>query len=182
MNYFMSNLFRDKKFLAMIGLSILAALNIADFLSFMFSGSGFFNLWVIKGTLALAVAGGIAHGVFLFRRGSKDRRLEALLPAFQAERRAGYERMAAANPEFQTFCHECRHFDLERLGCTLVLRGRKTRIKRSEDNAFGYCLYWNLEEEHPVLQLTGRLDRGKEGEPPAQGGVRPGRQQENQSQ
>lgn len=156
MNYFMANLFRDAKFWALIGLAAIAALNLADFLSFAFGAPGFFNLWVIKITIGVAVAGVIVYGSLLRRRDKKSLHLEKLLPVFSAERRAYFEKTVAVDTKFQTFCHECRHYDASRRRCLLRLHDRKVRIKLQPEDVFSYCLYWNL-EDHPVLNLTERL-------------------------
>ncbi|MCJ7523621.1 MAG: hypothetical protein MUP71_00185 [Candidatus Aminicenantes bacterium] len=163
MNYFLSNLFRDKVLWAALGLGVVAALNLVDFLSFAFAAPGFFNMWVIKITIGAAVAGTIVYALFLNRRDKRSRQLHDLLPVFQADRRAYFEKMVAADPEFQTFCHECRHYDPGRRRCLLILHERKVRIKLQPEDVFSYCLYWNL-ENHPVLQLTGRVKEWK-GEP-----------------
>ena len=156
MNYFLSNLFRDWKGYALIGLSALVGLNIMDFISYVLMGNGFFNLWVIRITFGTAVVGSLAYGYYLHRRGKKSRRLDNLLPAFSAERRAYFKKMVAEDPKFQTFCHECRHYDGSRRRCLLRLHERKTRIKLQDESIFSYCLYWNL-EEHTILKLTERV-------------------------
>ena len=159
MNYFFANLFRDRKLFVLLGLSVLTGLIIMDFLSFMLLGNGFFNLWVIKISAAAAVVAAMVYGLFLYKREDKQRNLESLLPGFLADRRAFLEKRSDADHEFQTFCHECRHFNLDRLGCLLVLRERKSWIKLHDDSPIRHCLYWNLEDQHPVMQLTGRLKR-----------------------
>jgi len=161
MNYFINNLFRDKLLWVGIGLGVVAALNLVDFLSFAFAAPGFFNLWMIKITIGAAVAGAIIYGVLLHRQDKKSRSLEKLLPVFRAERHAYFEKLVAASSGFQTFCHECRHYDAERRRCLLLLHGRKVRIKLQPDDVFSYCLYWNL-EGHPVLELTERVKETKE--------------------
>ncbi len=62
MNYFINNLFRDKLLWVGIGLGLVAALNLVDFLSFAFAAPGFFNLLVIKITIGTSVAGTIVYG------------------------------------------------------------------------------------------------------------------------
>lgn len=153
MNYFTANLFRDKLFWALIGLGAIAALNLADFLSFAFAAPGFFNLWMIKITIGATVVGAIIYGALLHRQDKKSRSLEKLLPVFTAERRAYFEKTVAADTKFQTFCHECRYYDNSRRRCLLLLHERKVRIKLHFEDVFSYCLYWNL-EDHPVLALT----------------------------
>jgi hypothetical protein len=157
MNYFLSNLVRSKFLWLVIGLSFLAGLIIMDFLSLMLMGTAFFKLWPIKITAAAAVAGTVAYGIFLNRRENKAGRLEGLLPGFLKDRRAILEKKTQEDHEFQTLCHTCRHFDLGRLRCLLVLRERKAWIKLNDDSPIRYCLYWNLEEQHPVMKLTERL-------------------------
>jgi hypothetical protein len=157
MNYFFSNLIRSKLLWLVIGLSFLAGLIIMDFLSLMLMGTAFFKLWPIKITAAAAVAGAIAYGLFLNRREKKAKRLDDLLPGFLDDRRAFLEKKSQDDHEFQTLCHECRHFDLSRLRCLLVLRERMAWIKLNDDSPIRHCLYWNLEEQHPVMKLTERL-------------------------
>ncbi len=161
MNYFLSNLFRDKMLRAVIPLAALAGLNLMDILTTMF-GVSVFKFWVVKITGGAAVAGAVIYGLFLHKHEKKDKRLQTLLPDFIEERRRFLDKMAAGKSEFQTLCHTCRHFDLIRLGCQLILRERKVWIKLNEESPIRYCLYWNLDDRHPVLAMTGRLKRGTE--------------------
>lgn len=162
MNYFLANLFRDKVLWLVLGLSALAGLIIMDFLSFMLTGTGFFNLWVIKIAIGTAVVGALVYGLFLYRRENKQQCLDDLLPGFQADRRDFLVKKSEEDHSFQTFCHECRHFDLDRLRCLLVLRERKAWIKLNDESPIRYCLYWNLEDQHPVMRLTERVKELKE--------------------
>lgn len=157
MNYFLSGLFRDKGLRTLVPLALLAGLNLADFL-FSLAGRSPFRLWVIRGTLIAAAVAAIVAGVRLHGRQKKERRLDELLPGFLEERRSWLSARVAADPGFNTFCHECRHFDLNRLDCRLVLRGRKARILLSDDAPVRHCLYWNLGDDHPVMRLTGRFE------------------------
>ncbi len=75
---------------------------------------------------------------------------------------AYFETRTAEDPAFQTFCHECRHYDAERRRCLLLLQERKVRIKLQPEDVFSYCLYWNL-EGHPVLALTERVKEANRG-------------------
>jgi hypothetical protein len=158
MNYFFSSLFRSKTLWLVIGLSVLGGLIIMDFLSMMLTGTGFFNLWTIKITAVAVVVGAVVYGVFLSWSEKKSRRLNDLLPGFLEDRRAWLQKKSQDDREFQTLCHECRHFDLGRLRCLLVLRERKAWIKLNEDSPIRHCLYWNLEDRHPVMKLTERLE------------------------
>ena len=157
MNYFIYNLFHDWKMYALIGLAALAGLNIMDVISYILLGNGFFNLWVVRVTLGAAVAGGVAYGCYLHRQMKRSRQLNNLLPVFMAERRAHFEKMLARDPKFQTFCHECRHYEIGPRRCLLRLHGRQVRIKLQFEDIFSYCLYWDL-EDHPILKLTERID------------------------
>ncbi len=157
MNYLLSNLFRDKILWLMLGLSALAGLVIMDIITFMLMPAPVFNLWVVKITAAAAVVAAILYGLILRTREKKDKRLGDRLPGFRVERQAFLAKRSEADREFQTFCHECRHFDLGRLRCLLVLRERKAWIKLHDDSPIRYCLYWNLDDQHPVMRLTERV-------------------------
>lgn len=157
MNYFLSGLFRDKGLRTLVPVAVLAGLNLTDLL-FSLAGRSPFRLWVIRGTLIAAAVAAIVAGVRLRGRQKKERRLDGLLPGFLEERRSWLSARVAADPGFNSFCHECRHFDLGRLACRLVLRGRRVRILLSDDDPVRHCLYWNLEDDHPVMRLTGRLE------------------------
>jgi hypothetical protein len=159
MNYFLSNLFRDWKVYALVGLAVVAGLNIMDILTTMF-GLKVFNLWVVKITIGAAFVSGIVYGFLQYRHEKKNRQLESMLPAFIAERKACFEKKVAKDPQFQTFCHECRHYDNGPRRCLLRLHGRKIRIKLQQESMFSYCLYWNL-DDHPVLALTERVEEMK---------------------
>jgi hypothetical protein len=157
MNYFLSNLFRDKVMWGVVGLSALAGLLIMDILTYMFMPRPVFNLWTVKITVGAAVVGAIIYGIFLYKHEDKEKNLAALLPDFLTERQVFLETKAVADPEFQTLCHKCRYFDLGCLRCLLVLRERKAWIRLNDDSPIRYCLYWNLDDRHPVMLLTGRL-------------------------
>jgi hypothetical protein len=112
---------------------------------------------VVKITAAAAVTGAIVYGVFRFKHDKRTQRLDDRLPAFLVDRRAFLEMKLGKNREFQTFCHACRHFDLSRLRCLLRLHERKAWIKLNDDSLIRYCLYWNLDDRHPVMKLTERV-------------------------
>ena len=160
MNYFFSNLFRDKVMWGVVGLSALAGLLIMDILTYMFSPRPAFNLWTVKITVGAAVVGAVIYGLFLYKHEDKEKNLAALLPGFLTERRCFFRKKGVADPEFQTLCHKCRYFDLDRLRCLLVLRERKAWISLNYDSPVRYCLYWNLDDRHPVMLLTGRIAAG----------------------
>lgn len=162
MNYFFSNLFRDKTMWLLLGLAALAGMMIMDLLTFMLTPRAIFGMWTFKIAIGAAIVGTLAYGLFLRQREKKDRQLNALLPGFIEEKRGFLEKKAAADGDFQTLCHQCRHFDAERLRCLLILRERKAWVKLNEDSPVRYCLYWNLEDRHPVLLLTGRIKQGAE--------------------
>jgi len=157
MNYFFANLLRDRHLWAIIGLSAWAGLMIMDLLTYMLTPRAVFSLWTFKIALAAAIAGAMVYGVVLGRREKRARRLRELLPAFLEERRQLFFSRTAADPDFQTFCHECRHFDLGQLRCLLDLQGQPSRILLSDESPMRHCLYWNLDEDHPVMRLTDRL-------------------------
>ena len=159
MNYFLSNLFNDWKWWARMGFAVVATLNVADILSASFAYPGFFNLWMVRGTVIAGFSGLTGYFIYQKRHDKKNRRIEALLPAFSAERRAYFEKMIAADPTFQTFCFDCRHYDAGRTCCSLRLHDREVWIKLKPLDAFNYCLYWNL-DEHPILAVTAQCPPG----------------------
>ncbi len=161
MNYFLSNLFRDKMLWGAFGLAALSGLIIIDFITFMLTPRAVFDLWPLKITVGAAIVGTVIYGLLLRKREKRDKRLEEILPGFLKERMAFLAEKTAENPEFQTLCHQCRHFDLVRLGCLLVLGERKVRIRLNDESRVTHCLYWNLDDMHPVVQLTRRLKTGK---------------------
>lgn len=163
MNYFLSNLFRDRRLWIIAGASALAALMLMDLLTFMLTPRAVFGMWTFKLAFVAAAIGAVGYGVLLQKADKKSRLLKELLPRFLEERRAFLESSAAADPGFQTFCHECRHFDPDRLRCLLDLHGRKSRIQLRDDSPMRHCLYWNLDDRHPVMQLTGRLQKAVTG-------------------
>ena len=157
MNYFFANFFRDKVMWIILGLAALAGMMIMDLLTFMLTPRAVFGMWTFKITIGAAVVGTLAFGLFLRQREKKDRRLHALLPGFLEERQGFLANEVSADADFQTLCHQCRHFDLDRLRCLLVLRERKAWVKLNDDSLIRHCLYWNLEDKNPVMQLTGRV-------------------------
>ena len=161
MNYFFSSLFRDKMLRAVVPLAALAGLIIVDLLTYMLTPRSVFNLWVVKITVIAAFAGAIGYGVFLQKKEKNDRRLDNLLPGFMEERRGEFKKKIIRDPVFQTFCHECRYFDVERLRCLLVLPERKVWVRLDGDSPVRHCLYWNLDDRHPVMQLTKHLKKSE---------------------
>jgi hypothetical protein len=153
MNYFTADLLRDWKWWAKFGVGGIAILNVVDILSVTFAAPGFFNLWMVKITVAAALIGLVVFVVYELRHEKKSKQLEILLPAFIAERREYFEKMVAADPKFQTFCFECLHYDNERRCCSLRLYDREIKIKLQALDVFSYCLYWNL-SDHPIMSLT----------------------------
>jgi hypothetical protein len=157
MNYFIANLFNDWKYWARLGVIFIAVLDVLDVLSVSFAAPGFFNLWMVKITGGAALIGLIVYMLFLYRHEKKNRQIKTLLPAFLAARREYFIKMTAADPKFQTFCFDCRHYNHERRCCSLRLHDREVRIKLQPLDVFSYCLYWNL-GDHPIMALTESSD------------------------
>ncbi|MCU0237683.1 MAG: hypothetical protein MUC72_11465, partial [Acidobacteria bacterium] len=65
MNYFLSNLFRDKSMWIMIGLAALAGMMIMDLLTFLLTPRAVFGLWTVKITIGAAVVGSVFYGIVL---------------------------------------------------------------------------------------------------------------------
>jgi len=155
MNYFLSNLFRDWKWLAKLGFAFIGAMNVMDILSATFAYPGYFGLWIVRTTVIAGFSGLLAYYLYWNRRDARTRQVERLLPALAAERLAYFEKMMAVDPKFQTFCYKCLHYDGERRCCKLRLHGREVKVKLDPYGTQSYCLYWNL-SDHPILALTER--------------------------
>lgn len=97
----------------------------------------------------------ISLGFFLYDRYQRTRKREKLrkiLPIFEARRTKEIRRMIEADPEFQTFCYQCIHFDQEKRACTLHLHSRKMEIKLHPADKYKYCLYWNVTTNSKLLK------------------------------
>lgn len=157
MNYFWSQIFRDRRFWTMIGLGVAGVLVLFDFLSYSWAPPGYFNLWLVKIAGVAGVVALIGYGAVLFRRDRENRRVAVLLPAFITERRRIIADRIAADPDFQTFCYKCAHYDNGRRACCLRLGERVMWIKVDPGRSFSHCLYWNVTDRPEMLKNVRRL-------------------------
>ena len=141
MNYFLMGM-KDRRFwLKLIGVPLLATLLFMDILTYTRQPPGIFNLWVVRVT----VVGGFIIALTIAARDTKKlraRRLEAARQKeFEVRRLEELRHRVAAEPDFQTLCFRCRHFEREKSTCRLEifnLAARRVRL----DTLFQYCLYF----------------------------------------
>jgi hypothetical protein len=86
MNYFLSNLFKDWKWWAKIGFVVIATLNVADILSAGFASPGFFNLWMVRGSVIDGFSG--LTGYFFYQNRHDKKKTFARSTAAGVQRRA----------------------------------------------------------------------------------------------
>ncbi|MBN1197285.1 MAG: hypothetical protein JXA62_07755 [Candidatus Aminicenantes bacterium] len=141
MGYFTKGIGDQRFWLIFVGLPLIAALNLADFLTATLAPPGVFNYWVMR----ITVVGGFLVALLVATRNSKKLRAQRLEAArqknFESIRLEELRRRVAVEPDFQTLCYRCRHFDREKSTCQLQifnLAARKVRL----DTPFQYCLYY----------------------------------------
>ncbi|MDY0296467.1 MAG: hypothetical protein RB296_04030 [Acidobacteriota bacterium] len=141
MNYFLMGI-KDRRFwLRLIGVPLLAALIFMDILTYARNPPGVFGLW----TVWLTIFGGGVFALYIAIRDTKriraDRQEAARQKEFEARRIGELRRILADDPQFQTLCYCCRHYDQEKSTCALEIFNRQARHVNL-DTPFRYCLYW----------------------------------------
>jgi len=134
---------REPRFwVRVIGLPALAALNIADIMTAILAAPGVFRLWVVRITLV----GGLVFAVSLAVRDTKkqhaDRDLAASQKEFETRMMNELRQRVVADPQYQTLCFRCRHFNPETTACGLEILNAAARRVRLDDSQYRYCLYW----------------------------------------
>lgn len=130
-------------------LPTVGALCLLDFLSYMFAAPGYFNLWAIKIVGTLSIVGVVVYGVILYVKPKQFKKLEERQASFEEMRRRELRRRLEREPQIQTLCYECRHFNDEIKHCSLdIVNQRARQVKFRELNEkYSYCLYWNCDYE-----------------------------------
>jgi len=140
MNYWIHYIFKDKKLALKMAIPGLGFLLLIDFLSWMFSPPGYFNLWPLKITIALGIPLLIRYIYMNFHTLNKQKKVEREAPVFEKKREAEIREIIKNDPEFATFCYDCTYFNDELRSC------RRDRLyERVKDISAGprkYCLYW----------------------------------------
>jgi len=143
MNYVWYHLKNDPKF--WIKVIIIPAILVAallDFLSHMFKPPGVFNFWFFRITVATTVLLVIVYGVYLYVNPRREKKTIADQVQFECQRERDFRKIIAQNPEFQTFCYTCIHFNPEIKACRLDIRNSKARAMNL-GGQFTFCLYWD---------------------------------------
>lgn len=153
-----SSLLRDRQLRAIVALSALVGFDLIDWLSYTFAPPGFFRLFFIRLTVVGAIAGAVVFGWLLYRKQKRVEAIAAALPPFVARRTEALRQAVDEDPEYQTFCFDCRHFDADLRGCRLHLYDRQMRIVLERGSSHSYCLYWNVSEPAELLRTVRLLD------------------------
>lgn len=143
MNYVWYHLKNNPKFwIQVVAIPAVLVLAVLDFLSNMFQPPGIFNLWFFKIVVFLSFTGTIGYGIYLFVSPKREKKIILEQYNFEKEREIEFKRILSKDPEFQTFCYTCKHFNLELKCCRLNIRNSKARNVRL-NNDYTYCLYWD---------------------------------------
>jgi len=142
MNYIWYHLTRDPKFwIKVLIIPAVLVLCLFDFLTHTFNPPGIFNLWFFKITVAISLLGVIAYGVYLYvipQRNKKKREEQAI---FEEMKIKELKKIIEKNPQYQTFCYECKYFNFEIKTCSLDIKNIKAKAIWLGDK-YKYCLYW----------------------------------------
>lgn len=142
MNYLWYHLTRDPKFWTKIVLiPAVLVLNLFDFLTYMFKPPGLSNLWIFKITAAISILGVIVFGIYLYVIPKKNKKIRDEQAIFESQRFIELKKIIEENPQYQTFCFECKHFNFEIKACSLDIKNLKAKSVRFGDK-HKYCLYW----------------------------------------
>ena len=155
MNYLLHHLLRDPKFwfkvVVIPGVIVLA---IFDFLSAMLSPPGLSNLRIFYAILVLLFAGVLGYGIYLCVVPKRDTKIRMEQARFEKQRLVELTTHIEENPDFQTFCYLCKHYNLNLRSCGLDIKNEKARaVRLGEPHA--YCLYWEkLGQTSPQIDDT----------------------------
>lgn len=141
MGYFAKGMGDPRFWLIFVGLPLIASLNLADLITATLAPPGIFNFWVMR----ITVVGGFFVALLIATRNSKKLRAQRMEAArqkeFESRSLMDLRRRVEADPEYQTLCFRCRHFDSEKSTCRLEVFNAAARKVRLE-TPFQYCLYY----------------------------------------
>jgi len=146
MGYFLRHVVRDRLVWTLIGVVVVGTINAADMLSYGLAYPGLFNLWAVRITAIVAAAGAAGYGIYLYHREKSQKNFDREWPPFSVARKEFITEQLAIDPNFQTFCFQCGHFDPQRLACGLSLPRVTIWIKLDRDRPHSHCLLWNASE------------------------------------
>ena len=125
----------------MIFIPAILAAALIDFLSHMFRPPGVFNFWFFRITIGIGVLLVIIYGIYLYLNPRKEKREVSDQAQFERQREDDFRKIRSQNPEFQTFCYTCLHFNFDIKACRLDIKNPKARTVNI-GGQFTYCLYW----------------------------------------
>lgn len=146
MSYFTKEMKDGKFWLKMTVLPAIAGLLLLDILSNMFASPGYFNLWVVKIVGSLSVIGVIIYGIYLYIKPKVDKNEEEDQEFLEKMNEEKLRNMIAEDPEFQTFCYQCVHFNERFSACGKKIVNHMAKRARLSEK-YTYCLHWLPTEE-----------------------------------
>lgn len=150
MNYFLKELTSGNK-VYIAALAIMAAwcVAIVDAISFAINPPGLANGWIFKIVLAGTFIGFVIYAIIQFyldrRKREQTKTVEEDASVFEPMREEQIREILEQNPDFNTHCYQCKHFDHNISGCKKILSKDigYSRLKEVKINKKKYCLYWD---------------------------------------
>ena len=141
MNYFTRGLHDPKFWFKIIVLPAIGGLVLIDFLSHMFASPGFLNLWAVKIVGILSIIGVIIYGIYLYIKPKNDKNFEEDQAFLEKMNEEKFRNLIAEDPEFQTFCYQCVHFNQRFSACGKKIINQFAKKARLSER-YTYCLHW----------------------------------------
>ncbi len=154
MNYFTRGMFSDPQFwVKIIVVPAIGGLVVIDFLSYMFAAPGFLNLWAVKIVGIFSIVGVIVYGIYLYKKPKSDKNTEEDQAYIETLNEDKFRKMILDDPEFQTFCYQCVHFNQRFGSCGKKIFSERSKRARLNEK-YTYCLHWlPLEEQEETNQI-----------------------------
>lgn len=152
MSYLFDHFFKDWKYWVFVSLGGIMIVFYTDLMYEIMSR------WFVVLFLAVAFLG---IPIYFYTRQKRKKNLLMLrekIKLFEKSRIEELRRNVTENREFRTFCSDCSHYDPERRACALHLYNRKRDIKFNPEDAFTYCLYWNISHSQLLQEIDPEFD------------------------
>ena len=142
MNYVWYHIKNDPKYwVKIVIIPAILVVALLDFLSHMFKPPGFFNLWFFMISLGVSILLVIAYAVYLYITPRKEKKTLTDQAHYERKREREFREIIQENPDFQTYCFTCRHFNQEIKACRLDIKNPRARAMSLNDR-YRYCMYW----------------------------------------
>jgi len=112
-----------------------------------------FHFWIVRITFVSAIGGFFVY-LIISKRVYKRKE-------FIRKRQQEYEKLALEslkqrvikNPDFHTFCYECRHYNNPKGICTIdIFNTWATKVRLEANPNKIYCLYWNCDYDKIIAR------------------------------